>query len=1004
MNGPIQTNASPVKPVRPEPDPWRSLEERARKEAGLSEFVERAHPGGLPSLTDPVDRRDFLHLLGASMALAGAAGCTRQPDEKIYPYARQPEDLVPGKPLYFATALPWAQGAVGLLVESHMGRPTKIEGNPDHPGSMGATDTFCQAEVLSLYDPDRSHVVRHAGRITTWDQFTAAIGPELERQRAKDGVGLRVLCESVTSPTLGRLLDQLTSELPRARWYAHEPINRDVERAGAELAFGTDVQPRHDFGTARLVLSFDADFLSGPDGIAATRQFSFGRRARQGHDQLNRLYVAESSYSITGAKADDRIGLAPSRITALATRIAGILGVATEPITLPAEHEAWAQAVAADLADHRGESLVLAGRTQPAEVHALCHALNRTLGNVGATVVYSEPIEHAPRNHAASLAELVGEMDAGAVDLLVVLGGNPLYTAPADSGFERAFEKVTTRVHLGLFEDETSAACHWHLPQAHFLESWGDTRAADGSATIVQPLIAPLYGGRTALELVAALLGQSGAKSHDLVRETWQPIGGPDFEGFWRRALHDGIVPGTRLAPRSVSIRGARISPPLAAARSSALLEVTWSPDSAVWDGRYANNAWLQECPRPLTKLTWDNAALLSPATAERLEVSTGDVVALTLEGARIEVPVFVQPGQAADCVGLSLGYGRRAGGKVLAGVGVDASVLRRAGAWSSGGVALERTGARHEFATTQEHHSMEGRDLVRVHPLADLAGGSAEHVDEHAAQAGDHGTHGEDAGHGGGHGDTSIYPAWEYEGHAWGMVIDLNACTGCNACVVSCQSENNIPVVGKEEVARGREMHWIRIDRYFDGPPLAPLVHFQPVTCMHCENAPCEVVCPVGATTHSDEGLNEMTYNRCVGTRYCANNCPYKVRRFNFFHYADDETESLALQRNPDVTVRSRGVMEKCTYCVQRINQARITAKKEDRSVGEGEVVTACQSVCAASAISFGDLNDPDSEVSKRRAQPHHYGLLTELNTKPRTTYLAKVDNPTPRQESREH
>jgi len=1027
----VTSNAEPAR------DQWRSLAERAERVAageaphgsagatpggsagatpgaGLLEYAERARPGGLPAVTDPVDRRDFLHLLGASMALAGVSGCTRQPDEKIYPYARSPEQLVPGKPLFFATAMPWATGAVGLLVESHMGRPTKVEGNPDHPGSLGATDTFCQASVLSLYDPDRSHVVRHAGRIATWDDFVARLGPVLERQRTARGAGLRILTETVTSPTLARLLDQLVEDLPRARWHAYEPLNRDVARAGAQLAFGTDVSPHHDFGSARMVLSFDEDFLAGPGGVTATRQFSFGRRAREGREELNRLYVAESAFSITGAKADHRVALTPSRVASLAARVAALLGVATDPVTLPPEQERWAQAAADDLSDHRGAGLVLAGRTQPAEVHALCHAMNHTLGNVGTTVVYTEPIEHRPTNQGESLAELVREMDAGTVDLLLVLGGNPLYTAPADSGLRQALEKVPLRVHLGQSEDETSHACHWHLPEAHFLESWGDTRAADGGVSIVQPLIAPLYGGRTASELVALLLGRSGVKPYDLVRETWLPAGASDFESFWRRSLHAGLIPGTRLAPRSVSLRGARISP--APVAGVAGLELSFHPDAAVWDGRFANNAWLQECPRPLSKLTWDNAVCLAPATAASLGVETGDVVDLGLDGARLRAPVFVQPGQAEGCVSLTLGYGRRMGGKVLAGVGFDVASLRRSGAWTSAGVTLERAGEQHEFATTQEHHSMEGRDLVRVDRLEDLQGAPVGAAGEHgssveatlaeatAAAEGDHGAgpgDGHGGGHGGGHGDTSMYPEWKYDGHAWGMVIDLNACTGCNACVVSCQSENNIPVVGKAEVARGRELHWLRIDRYFDGPPASPLAHFQPVPCMHCENAPCEVVCPVGATTHSDEGLNEMTYNRCVGTRYCANNCPYKVRRFNFFHYADDQTESLKLQRNPDVTVRSRGVMEKCTYCVQRINQARIEAKKDGRPVQDGEIVTACQSVCAASAITFGDLNDPHSEVSKRRAQPHHYGLLEELNTKPRTTYLAKVENPTPRLES---
>jgi molybdopterin-containing oxidoreductase family iron-sulfur binding subunit len=617
-------------------------------------------------------------------------------------------------------------------------------------------------------------------------------------------------------------------------------------------------------------------------------------------------------------------------------------------------------------------------------VHALTHALNQALGNVGATVVYTEPPELEPLEQARSIELLVEEMRAGDVELLVVLGANPCYDAPADLEFTAALGNVPLRVHMGLYVDETAGQCHWHTPEAHFLEAWGDARSADGTLSLVQPLIAPLYGARSAIELAAILAGRPGRSGYELVREHWSArLPDPDGVGFeraWRRALHDGLVRGTAFPARSVVASANAIDVrPLAEAREG--LAFLFRPDPGVWDGRYASNGWLQECPRPLSKLVWDNAALLGAATAQRLGLADGDVVRLTLAGRSVEAPVLVAPGHAEECVTLPLGYGRRAGGELGVGVGFDAYALRTAAApWQGRGLTLEPTGRRHELVTTQLHHSMEGRDLVRrVAP-----GGSAR---PEAAAA---------------HGDVSMYAPFPYEGQAWGMSIDLDACTGCNACVVACQAENNIPVVGKREVGRGREMHWLRIDRYFEGDPLGPRAatlrtHFQPVPCMHCENAPCEVVCPVGATVHSHEGLNDMVYNRCVGTRYCSNNCPFKVRRFNFFRYADFETDSLKMQRNPDVTVRSRGVMEKCTYCVQRITAARIQARKQDRAVAEGEVVTACQGACPPRAISFGDQNDPQSEVARHKSSPRSYGLLDELQVRPRTTYLAEVERGNP-------
>jgi molybdopterin-containing oxidoreductase family iron-sulfur binding subunit len=957
---------------------WRGLQELA-DDPRSEQLLAREHPERAAEWSDPTARRDFLKLMGASMALAGVGACTRQPTERILPYAARPEDIVPGQPLYFATAMPWAEGALGLLVESHMGRPTKVEGNPEHPASRGATDALAQAEVLTLYDPDRSQVTRNAGRLTTWEGLLDDLLPALETQAGKQGQGLRVLTRSVTSPTLHGLLGEMLARLPKARWHQYEPVHRDSARAGALLAFGQDVVPQHRLERAGVVLSLGAELVGGgPQGVAAARALQQART-----QQGCRLYVAESCPTLTGAKADHRLACTPEELAALAAAVAAACGVRAQGPGLDAQAARWAEVVAADLLARRGESLVVAGAEQPPQVHALAHALNQMLGNVGETVVYSEPAQLEPVEQARSIELLVEEMRAGEVELLIVLGANPCYDAPADLDFTAALQGVPLRVHMGLYADETAGQCHWHTPEAHFLEAWGDARAADGTVSIVQPLIAPLYGARSAVELVAYLAGKPGRSGYELVREHWSgrlpDPEGVGFEKAWRRALHDGLVAGTALPARSVVAQSSAIDVrPLAAAAEG--LAFLFRPDPAAWDGRYASNGWLQECPRPLSKLVWDNAALIGPDSARRLELSDGDVVRLTLAGRSVTAPVLVTPGHAEDCVTLPLGYGRRAGGELGVGVGFDAYALRSSDApWQGRGLQLERTGARHELVTTQLHHSMEGRDLVRrVEP-----GGSAHRS-------------------GGAHGDVSMYPPVVYEGQAWGMSIDLDACTGCNACVVACQAENNIPVVGKREVARGREMHWLRIDRYFEGDPTGARAatlrtHFQPVPCMHCENAPCEVVCPVGATVHSHEGLNDMVYNRCVGTRYCSNNCPFKVRRFNFFRYADFSTESLKMQRNPDVTVRSRGVMEKCTYCVQRISAARIQARKEDRTVADGEVVTACQGACPPRAIHFGDQADPSSEVARHKASPRSYGLLDELQVRPRTTYLAEVERGSP-------
>jgi MoCo/4Fe-4S cofactor protein with predicted Tat translocation signal len=990
---------------------WRCLEELADSEE-FHKLLTEEFPQQAAGWFDGVSRRDFLRLMGASLALAGLNACRpASVDKKILPYVNQPETMVIGKPMFFATAFPMGGIGTGVLVESHEGRPTKIEGNPNHPASLGATDAFAQASILTFYDPDRSQVVRNAGRISTWNAFLTAINDDLEAERVVGGGGLRILTETVTSPALANQLRQLLAKFPRAKWHQYEPVNRDNVHAGDRLAFGTDVNAIYRFENAEVILSLDADFLfSGPANVRYARDFAAKRRVRQGKIGMNRLYAIEATPSVTGSIADHRIALRPSEIPKFANAIAAKIGLSVQSTT-DAQRSQWIDALVRDLQKHRGASVVVAGDQQPPGVHALAHAMNQALGNVGKTVVYTDPIEANPMDQITSLRELVKEMEAGSVRILLMLGGNPVFTAPVDLGFAEQLAKVPLRVHASLYDDETSAYCHWHIPEAHYLESWSDIRAYDGTATILQPLIAPLYSGKSSHEILAALLGRSGETSYDIVRNYWkgQKVAG-DFELFWRTALHDGVVSGTAFKPKTVGLKSVgswsiadqsvpqtRNSQPEtrnAQSQTGNSLEISFQPDPTLFDGRFANNGWLQELPKPLTKLTWDNAALVSPKTAQRLGLSYqvgarggehgrvfADFIELRYEGRTLRAPAWIVPGHADECVSLHLGYGRTRAGKVGNGTGFNAYSIRTANAPSYGtGVEIRKIGTQYPLACTQFHHSMEGRDLVRAATLEeyrknpDFAQGEHHHESE-----------------------GSLYPGFKYEGYAWGMAIDVSACIGCNACVVACQAENNIAVVGKTEVTRGREMHWLRIDRYYKGSPEDPETYHQPVPCMHCENAPCELVCPVGATNHSHEGLNDMVYNRCVGTRYCSNNCPYKVRRFNFFEYSDFETPSLKPLRNPNVTVRSRGVMEKCTYCVQRINVAKIEAEKENRPVRDGEIVTACQAACPTGAIFFGDINNGDSAVAKLKSDSLNYGLLTELNTKPRTTYLAKLKNPNP-------
>jgi molybdopterin-containing oxidoreductase family iron-sulfur binding subunit len=971
---------------------WRSLEELAHTE----EFQKSVENEFAPNVVGKVElgRRDFLKLMGASLVFAGINACTRQPEEKIFPYVKSPEELIPGKPLYFATAILNGGYANGVLVENHEGRPTKVEGNPEHPASLGATDIFAQAAVLTLYDPDRSQTVANLGIISTWDAFVTAISTALEGLRARKGEGLRILTETITSPTLASQMQALFAAFPAAKWHQYEPAGRDNAREGSRLAFGEYVETRYRFDQAEVILSLDADFLIDlPGSLRYAREFMAKRRVYDGQKEMNRLYVVESSPTLTGAMADHRLSMRAVHIESLITHaIAAELGIIEAPTSrsfLYSSLAEWIAAVTRDLQNHRGRSLVVAGQQQPPLVHALAHVMNHALGNVGTTVIHTDPVEATPINQNASLRELAADMEAGKVEMLLILGGNPVFNAPADLKFAERLAKVKTRIHLGLYDDETSELCHWHIPEAHALETWSDARAYNGTVSIMQPLIAPLYGGKSAHEVLAVFTGQAGRPSHDLVRDYWKTQrASAEFEKFWQTSLHDGFIAGTALPIKSVAPRidnlktmvverEATVENPLS---TPTALEIIFKPDPNIGDGRFANNGWLQELPKPLTLLTWDNAALVSPKMAERLGLGTEDVVELKYNERLVKAPVWITPGHPDHSVTVHFGYGRTRAGKVGNGAGFNAYALRTSESpWFATGVEIRKTGERYTLATTQMHHSMENRHLVRIGTLAEF--------NQHPEFV-----------HETGHEPPRKLTYIDTNTKAIvGMPIDLNSCTGCNACTIACQSENNIAVVGKEQVATGREMHWIRVDRYYEGNLDDPATYHQPVTCMHCENAPCEPVCPVGATVHGNEGLNEMVYNRCIGTRYCSNNCPYKVRRFNFLLYADFETPSLKLLRNPDVTVRSRGVMEKCTYCVQRINEARINAKKEDRTIHDGEIVTACQQVCPTQAIVFGDVNNPNSRVSKLKASQLNYGLLTDLNTRPHTTYLARLRNPNP-------
>ena len=1079
-------------------DYWRSVEEFVDAPE-FEEFVQREYPSHAENWDDGVSRRNFIKVMGASLALAGLSGCVIQPPEKIVPYVRPEEDVLPGRPMFFATAMTLGGVATGLLAKSYDGRPVKLEGNPQHPGSLGATDIYAQASLLEMYDPDRSKEVSFRGTPSTWQRFMTALRSAVEENRADGGAGIRFLTQTVTSPTLQAQFRQVASELPNSRWYQYEPLNNDNAIAGARMAFGSPVQTIYKFDNADRILTLDKDIFADFN-VRYKKDYASRKNYRNENKQINRLYAVETTMTLTGAKADHRIAVKPSQMIEVAKAIAAALGVGGASSTYT-ENAAWITAMAKDLLAHSGRAVVVPGDGQPAVVHALAHAMNAAIGAAGQTVVYADPFTPSERTQIEQLRELVADIDAGRVKMLVVLGGNPVYTTPADLKLDaNRMNKIPLRIHLGKYVDETGELCHWHVSEKHFLESWSDARAYDGTVSLTQPLVEPLYDSHNIHEVVQLFLRENfDQRDYDIVRAYWQtqniapnraaaaatgsttparaaseqgvaastgqsgsasavsaqtapqapvsgqgsaaatattsgtgaaaqgqngssqtgaqnqrPGGAVTFEDNWRRWIHDGIIPNTAFTTRTVTPNTGFLAQPPTILASGGPLEISIWPDPSLYDGRFANNGWLQELPKPLTKITWDNVALVSPNTARRLGLNQGndtdelsggerptafinskgtnmfsDLVTLTYQGGEISkpVPMWIAPGQPDDVVTIFTGYGRTRAGRIGNGLGYNAFDVMRSDAMGYGSGDITPTGVQTTIASTQIHFNMEGRDLLRVWDVNNL---------EKEAEAGK---------------QQDMYPLSMYKSAAdeyqktydqhnrWGMSIDLNSCVGCNACVLACQSENNIPVVGKEQVERSREMHWLRIDTYYGGGdlnnPEGP--HFQPILCMQCEQAPCEVVCPVHATVHSAEGLNDMVYNRCVGTRYCSNNCPYKVRRFNFLLYQDWDTPQYKLMRNPEVTIRSRGVMEKCTYCTQRISVARIEAEKDGRPIADGEVVTACQAVCPTDAIVFGDLNDKGSQVSKLKQDPRDYKLLNELNTQPRTTYLAELKNQNP-------
>lgn len=1006
---------------------WRSLRERAL-EPRVVASLEQEFAGYDPAQMPAMSRRGFLQIMAAAMSLAGLTltGCRRWPERELVPHGSQPEGTMPGEAMHYATLFELGGAASGVLARSYDGRPIKIEGNTLHPFSLGAADAMAQASVLELYDPDRSRGPCEQSQERSWDQFRAFAAVQFGAYRQNGGDGLAVLSRPTSSPTQHRLREQFLRVFPKAQWHAYQPIHRDHEVEGSRLAFGRALRPQYHLDRAKVIACFSADLLGlHPAHQRLARQWSARRVPGDGH-AMNRLYAAESAFTLTGSVADHRLPVSPTRVAVLLSAVAAGLGVtASSPASLTGDETLWVEQLIADLRAAPGASLIAVGWDQPAPVHALAHALNAHQGNIGTALAYTSESETYQFDCMTSIRRLDASMKSGRVTTLLILDGNPVYDAPAELAFDPAgtFDRPVTSIHLSTYRDETSARCAWHVPLAHYLECWGDGRAWDGAYAVQQPLIEPLFGGKSAIELLAMLLGQE-SDGAELVRATARSLIEGEFDAGWKRLLHDGVLEGSAwppVEPGSPSQTVAAFTASTPAGKRGGM-ELLFVPSASVYDGRFAGNGWLQELPDPLTKLTWDNAALLSVDDAEAMGMTTGDLIHIeTVQGQALAIAAYVMPGVPAGTVVLPLGYGRSAGGRIGRNTGFNTFALRTAAeSYIATDANVTKLGRRYALSMTQDHHLIDAVGMWGREKRVGAQGKSGYLIRESSAKE-----YQRDPRTFQGHvvGDRQLFdpPAQFNEPHAWAMAIDLNRCIGCSACVVSCQAENNIPIVGKDQVANHREMQWLRVDRYFKGSTRNPDVVYAPVACGHCETAPCEQVCPVAATVHDSEGLNTMVYNRCIGTRYCSNNCPLKVRRFNYFDFhvkdpkgkaapwlgaPDREQDQIdpvkRMAMNPEVTVRMRGVMEKCTYCVQRLQAAKARAKVEhaqglraDAIVRDGECPTACEAACPTQAIIFGDLNDPTSRVAQAQRDGRAYVMLENLNLRQRTRYLAKLRNP---------
>ncbi len=984
---------------------WRSLQELSESKV-YQEYAKQEFPDGAGELKDGYSRRNFLQIMGASIALAGFTAC-RKPVQKLLPYTRQPEHVVAGIPLTYASTFPFIDSGIGVLVTTNEGRPTKIEGNPDHPSSKGATNLMMQASILDLYDVDRSKNPKESGEARTWDDFVAFCNSHF----ADTNKRIAFVSEASSSPTFNRLKDQALSRFPNAKWATWEPTGNANVYSGTQMAFGRKLRPVHHFENAKVVVSLDHDFMNtNGDNVADNVDFASARRVSSTESEINRLYVVENSMSLTGSNADHRLRIKasemPAFIAALASKLSeNVSGLsAFSGVNNDFSQHSWVSVLAEELRQNGGSSILAVGQGYAPELHATVAAINAAIGNAGETVTYHDVpfVDDSYSNEA--FVSLCNELSSGEFDTLVIVGGNPVYNAPADLNFAQIMERIPVSIHLANHVDETSKLATWHVNRSHFLEYWGDATSYTGVRSVIQPTILPLYGGKSEIEFLAAVVTGENHEGYDLVQDTWSNVISGDFTNGWNEIVHDGLQKDSGFDEVNVSIGNlSGVAENISGMTAAGEFELVIKPDSKLFDGRFANNGWLQELPDPVTKITWDNVALMSPATARKLGVEDKkfgvtdfDMISISVNGTEMEMVAWILPGHADDSITTTFGYGRTAVGRVADDMGKNTYLLRSTtNMLYHTGAEVRKIRGTYPIACTQNHNQMEGRPIVREATLAEYR----ETPDFAPAKV--YVPARQEDGHSINLHSTQTFPDYQPQ---WGMAIDLNACTGCGVCTIACQAENNIPVIGKREVVRNREMHWIRTDRYFNGDEENPQVVHQPIPCMHCEQAPCELVCPVAATTHSDDGLNQMTYNQCVGTRYCSNNCPFKVRRFNFFNYAknwleiDEDPDVIQMAMNPDVSIRFRGVMEKCTYCVQRISRAKIETKnRTGNSIKpeDGSVVTACQQACPTQAITFGDITDPESVISRTKANERNYVMLEEINVRPRTSYLAKLRNP---------